>query len=319
MKREPDRLDFLIVVLPVLLVGLLGFQAYEYIQMSRQRLGVEPARSEEVPAATSGQESEPPEAASTDGESGDPQELPVASGGQEPESPEATPTDGESVDPEAQSADPAAGEQDIDEPAGDDPAPDAQEPAADAGLPVAEPSPPVAAATEPEAEILAADAAPVPAGPDAEAAAPEEAVAEVQAEVLLLPKNNPAKVGELITVDVVIREASAVSGAIFHLRYDTALLQLNEEPQSEVGSFLDDPDGLTRFNAKALPSGKVVVSINMAPGAEGRSGEGVLATFYFQVLAPGETRLDLLQPVLRDARNRPLPAAFSNATLLIVE
>ena len=97
------------------------------------------------------------------------------------------------------------------------------------------------------------------------------------------------------------------------------MLQLNEDPQSEMGPFFADPEGGTRFNAVALASGKVVVSIILAQGAEGRSGDGRLATIYFQALAPGETRLDLLQSALRNRLNRPLPAVFSNATLLIVE
>ena len=55
------------------------------------------------------------------------------------------------------------------------------------------------------------------------------------------------------------------------------------------------------------------------PTAERRSGDGRLATFYFRALAPGETRLDLLQSALRNARGRRQPAVFTNATLLIVE
>ncbi len=305
MKSEPDRLDFLIVVLPFLLVGLLGFQAYEYIQMDRQRAGAAPVSSEEPPAA------EPPEVAAVDGESGDAATATPAT--------ELPPGDAEASDTAAQSADtvtadpgttdspevdpaPATGE-----PAADpDQAPDGGQPAAaDADQPAAEVMPPTAADTE----------APVPGPP----ASLQEAVADPDTEVLLQPQVNPAKVGEVFAVDVVIREASEASGAIFHLRYDKRMVQLNEDPQSELGPFFADPAGGTRFNAVALASGKMVVSINLAHGAEGRSGDGVLATFYFQALAPGETRLDLLQSALRNRLNRPLPAVFSNATLLIVE
>ena len=120
-------------------------------------------------------------------------------------------------------------------------------------------------------------------------------------------------------MDVLIREASEASGAIFHLRYAKRMLQLNEDPQSEMGPFFADPEGGTRLNTTVLSSGKVVVSIRLAQGAEGRSGDGVLVTFYFVPLMPGETRLDLLQSALRSKLNRLLPAVFSNATLLIVE
>ena len=324
MKSEPDRLDFLIVVLPILLVGLLGFQAYEYIQMDRQRAGALPVRSEEPPAAADGGEPEPPEVAPGEGESGD-----VASATPATEAP---PGDVEAGDAAMQSADTVTADPGTTDSPGGDPAPVAGEPAADtdqapdAGEPAADADqapdagePAAAHADQPAAEALpptAADTeAPVPGQP----VSPQEVAAASRTEVLLQPRTNPAKVGELFAVDVLIREASEASGVIFHLRYDKTLLQLNEDPRSELGPFFADPEGGTRFNVAALANGKVVVSISLAQGAQGRSGDGLLATFHFQALAPGETRLDLLQSALRNRLNRPLPAVFSDATLLIVE
>ncbi len=317
MKSDPDRLDFLIVVLPILLVGLLGFQAYEYIQMDRQRAGALPVSSEEPPAAADGQEPESPEAEPREGESSDAATDPLA-----PPTPDAQPGDAGAGDTAAQSADTVTADPGTTDSPGGDPAPATGEPAADAdqaldeGEPAAVDTDQAADADQPAAEALppiaAYTEAPVPEQP----ASPQETV---RTEVLLQPQTNPAKVGELLAVDVVIREASEVFGAIFHLRYDRNLLQLHEDPQSEMGPFLEDPEGGTRFNATSLANGKVVVSIMLAHASEGRSGGGRLATFYFQPLAPGETRLDLLQPALRDRLNRKLPAVFSNATLLIVE
>ncbi len=304
MKSEPDRLDFLIVVLPFLLVGLLGFQAYEYIQMDRQRAGALPVSSAEPPAA------EPPEVAPPEAESGDAATATPAT--------DDHPGDAEAGDTAEQSDDTVTADPGTTDSPGVDAAPAVGEPAVDtdqapnAGEPAAaNPEPPAVEVLPPTA---ADTQAPVPAPP-----ALQEAVADVHTEVLLQPQTNPAKVGELFAVDVLIREASEASGTIFHLRYDKRMLQLNEDPQSEMGPFFADPEGGTRFNATVLGSGKVVVSIRLAQGAEGRSGDGVLVTFYFVPLMPGETRLDLLQSALRSKLNRLLPAVFSNATLLIVE
>ena len=266
MKSEPDRLDFLIVVLPVLLVGLLGFQAYEYIQMDRQRAGALPVRSEEPPAAADGGEPEPPEVAPGEGESGDTVTAAPAT--------EAPPGDVEAGDAAAQSADTVTADPDTKDSPQEDPDPVAGKPAAetdqvpDAGEPaMADPDPPVAEAMPPTAAGAQAPAQP---------ASSQEAVADSHTEVLLQPRTNPAKVGELFAVDALIREASEASGVIFHLRYDKRLLQLNEDPRSELGPFFADPEGGTRFNVAALANGKVVVSINLAQGAQGRSGDPFL-------------------------------------------
>lgn len=284
MKRDPDRLDFLIVILPILLVGVLGFQVYDYFQMSRQRTVSLPMNSGESPAPR------------PDGDSGDVESNLAVS----PE-----------LDVQASDAEEPAGDSVVTDPTDGDSSSNEGELAADTDA--------TAAVGEPGNEAVLAEAAAVPEPQDAQASAPEDVAAVGHAEVLLVPQSNPAKVGELLAVDVLIRDGFEVSGAIFHLRFDNRALQLNEEPQSELGPFFEDPEGGTRFSATVLPNGKVVVSINLALGSDGRSGDGRLMTFYFQVLASGETRLDLLQSVLRDGRNRPLPAVFSNATLLVVD
>lgn len=320
MKSEPDRLDFLIVVLPILLFGLLGFQAYEYIQMDRQRAGALPVSSEESPAAADEQEPESPESESGDAAT----DLPTAP------TPDAQPGDVGAGDTEAQSADTVTADPGATDSPAESPAPAAGEPAADAdqaldeGEPAAADTDQAPATGEPaaaEADQPAAEALPLIAA-RTEALVPEQPDAPqeiVLTEVLLEPQTNPAKVGEVFAVDVIIRDASEAFGTVFHLRYDTRLLQLNEDPRSELGPFFEDPEGGTRFNAAPLANGKLVVSIMLAHASAGRSGDGRLATFYFQALAPGETRLDLIQSALRDRLNRPLAAVFSNATLLIVE
>jgi hypothetical protein len=211
------------------------------------------------------------------------------------------------------------------EPAVKDQMPVAGEPAAgaDPALPEAvaadQPAEEAAQADQPAVEVLlptrTGTEAPVPGPP----AFLEEAVVAADPQVLLQLRTNPVKVGELFEVDIVIREASGVSGAVFHLRYDKTLLQINEDPQSELGPFLEDPEGGTRFNTVPLATGRVVVSINLPLGVEGRSGDGRLMTLYFQALAPGETGLDMLQSALRNRLNRPVKAVFSGATLIIVE
>jgi hypothetical protein len=363
--------------LPVILVAVLGFQVYEYIQMNRQRLATQhvsdarpavpkprtPPPGHTAPPETADPDAEPmeagePQAAQPDADESDAAQ-PDAGGPDAAEPGGAQPESGEPGAAQPQDAGPssagaAPGEQ----------APDAT-PTRDGDKPAAPPS--EAAADAASAGLVGANVkameavdamAPEQAGHPQEAAEPKEAGVEApaaeleapplatrapqrsappgarrrrpaaqpreqqlpaagNAELTVVPRTNPAKVGEVIAVDVVLRGGSEVNGVIFHLRFDPAVLQLNESPQSELGDFFAAAADTT-LNARPL-NGKVVVSITRPPGQEGLSGDGTLATFHFQVLAAEQTRIDLLQTAVRDVRNRPQSAVASNATLLVVD
>ena len=84
MKSDPDRLDFLIVLLPFLLLGFLGFQIYRFVQVDKERASQEEP-VQQVPA-TRGDTSPPAaEASLLPAEVGDRGEAPVQGSPQQEE------------------------------------------------------------------------------------------------------------------------------------------------------------------------------------------------------------------------------------------
>ena len=122
----------------------------------------------------------------------------------------------------------------------------------------------------------------------------------------------------VLALEVKIRNASAVSAVIFHLKFDQSLVEMNLDPRAEPGPFLLDGDK-TRFVVNPTPTGRVVTAITLPRSTTGRSGDGHIVTLYFKVLSPGEAKFRFLQATVRGPANKIVPATFLPSSVSLAD
>jgi len=127
--------------------------------------------------------------------------------------------------------------------------------------------------------------------------------------VQLIPGATAYGVGDRVVVQVMIDNARNVGSVPFHLRYNRSVLEF-VRPATE-GSFLRSDGGGTIFLASdSATGGEVVVGLSKMGGGVGVSGSGVLATFEFQAINPGNCGFAFVGASVKDPRAQNLPATF---------
>ncbi len=353
MKSEPDKLDFLIVLLPVVLIGLLGFQVYQYFQVDHDLVPNTPMNVASNPADDPGAVVPP---VPSDGEASVGPAAEEALPADEPETGEGAASDAPPPDlvADTQPSDSATetGTMPTVEPqtiaAEDVPPPDTV--AEIDAMPADEPKAMVQLEPGARAAAIAAQKQPTDTpelpptvNPDADSApeaAPllsalepgtvdttgeeglEESLSAEEVpgpmEVFLEFSPPDPVVNDVLAVEVKIRNADEVTAVIYHLRFNKSLLEVNGDPQAEPGPFLLDGDK-TRFIANPAPGGKVVNAITLVRPDGGRSGDGHVATLYFKVLAAGEAKFSFLQATVRGVGNKVLPVTFLPGRLSLAD
>ena len=127
-----------------------------------------------------------------------------------------------------------------------------------------------------------------------------------------MPDNLKSSVAALV-----IRNAVNVGSLSFHLRFDDEVLQFLQ-PAIE-GPFMGSDGTDTVFLAvESGPGGEIVVGLSRVDHVTGVSGEGGLATFRFQALAPGSSDFSFTGARVKDPEARSLPAVFEAAQVQVV-
>ena len=128
------------------------------------------------------------------------------------------------------------------------------------------------------------------------------------------------KVGETIPVEIRISNASNVASVPFHLKFNPAVLKLSEDPGGQQGTFLVQPGTTTHFITKLGPSGsEVVVGLSLLGGKSGSSGDGLLATLYFDAIGPGASPLEFTHASVRGPDAGVIDSSFSAVSLEVTE
>ena len=130
------------------------------------------------------------------------------------------------------------------------------------------------------------------------------------AAVQLIPSASAVSVGEVLTVQVMVNNASNVGSVPFHLRYDKNVLQF--QPGAQEGPFMNADGANTVFLANDIGGGgEVVVGLSRLGSAQGASGGGVLASFQFLTINPGNSGFTFTGASVKDPQARNLPASFN--------
>jgi general secretion pathway protein D len=149
--------------------------------------------------------------------------------------------------------------------------------------------------------------------PDSTAATAEEEEPEPPTGpvvVQMAPSKNSYQVGETVVMQVMIDNANNVGSTPFHIRYDTNVLQYM--PPAAEGFFMNADGANTVFLATDIAGGgEVVVGLSRMGAGEGATGSGLLATFQFQAINPGDCGFAFTGASVKDPQARDLPAAFN--------
>ncbi len=137
------------------------------------------------------------------------------------------------------------------------------------------------------------------------------------ASVTFAPPSVLAKVGDPITLSVVINQATRVGSVPFHVAYDPKILRFVSGAE---GPFLKQDGASTVFNAQASTLNEVFVALARLGVPTGITANGgVLCTLQFQGLAPGTTTLAFTEASVLDPNGQPLSAGFAPPMQVIVQ
>ena len=136
------------------------------------------------------------------------------------------------------------------------------------------------------------------------------------ATVRLVPSAPSFRVGDRLTVEVRIENATNVGSVPFHLRYNRQVLEF--VPPANQGPFLNSDGANSVFLATDSPGGgEVVVGLSRLGGGDGMSGAGTLATFQFQAINPGDCGFGWTGASVKDPQARNVPASFLTAPVAV--
>ena len=195
------------------------------------------------------------------------------------------------------------------------------------GAPVPVPAGPAAAPTvvppaNPPAEEQAPEGEPpadqgnVEPPPGTDTGTQEPPVNAGPATVRLVPSAPSFRVGDRLTVEVRIENATNVGSVPFHLRYNRQVLEF--VPPANQGPFLNSDGANTVFLATdSSGGGEVVVGLSRLGGGDGMSGAGTLATFQFQAINPGDCGFGWTGASVKDPQARNVPASFLTAPVAV--
>jgi hypothetical protein len=174
----------------------------------------------------------------------------------------------------------------------------------------------VVPAEPPPAEFPPADEPPSESPTPPEPGAAEPPINAGPATVRLVPSAPSFRVGDRVTIEVRIDNATNVASVPFHLRYNRQVMEF--VPPATQGPFLNSDGANSVFLATdSGGGGEVVVGLSRLGGGEGMSGAGTLATFQFQAINPGDAGFAWVGASVKDPQARNVPATFLLAPVAV--
>jgi len=152
--------------------------------------------------------------------------------------------------------------------------------------------------------------------PPGDSGQPETPPIQSPATVRLVPSAPSYRVGDRVTVEVRIDNATNVGSVPFHLRYNRQVLEFI--PPAIQGPFLNADGANTVFLANDTGNGgEIVVGLSRLGGGEGMTGGGTLAIFQFQAMNPGDCGFAWSGASVKDPQARNVPASFLTAPVAV--
>jgi len=124
-----------------------------------------------------------------------------------------------------------------------------------------------------------------------------------------------ARVGDRVTLRVVIENARDVGSVPFYVVFDPAVLRFEGGQQ---GPFLGSDGRQMAFFASPTSSGNtVVIGLSRLGAGDGISGAGELCALQFTAIGAGNAGFAFAREKVRDSLNRIVPGVFQATALTI--
>jgi general secretion pathway protein D len=131
---------------------------------------------------------------------------------------------------------------------------------------------------------------------------PDAAKPVGNATVRFLPPQVESNPQGMMTVALIIENATDVASAPLQVTFDSKVVKLNDVGRGDFFS----SDGQVPVFTKNIQNdaGAAAVNLNRLPGTPGATGSGVLATFIFQAVAKGASTVTLPNLTVRNAQGQ---------------
>jgi general secretion pathway protein D len=195
-----------------------------------------------------------------------------------------------------------------------------QAPPPGTAIPVPVPAGPGRAETGAQPPETGADVPEPPPGGSGSGVAPQPGATGAPpppASVTFNPPNILARLGDRVTIQILITNATRVGSVPFHVAYDPKILQFL--PPGTEGNFLKQDGASTIFNAQASSLNEVFVALARVGVPTGVGNSGILCTLEFQVVGAGTTTLRFTEASVLDPAGTPLPAVFAPGLQVIIQ
>jgi general secretion pathway protein D len=158
------------------------------------------------------------------------------------------------------------------------------------------------------------DAAPTSPAADAPAKAAETKPVG-NAVVRFLPPQAEASPQGLMTVALIIENATEVSSAPLQVTFDPKVVKLNDAGRGDFFS----SDGQTPVFTKNIQNDAdaAAINLNRLPNTPGVSGSGVLSTMIFQAVAKGSTTVTVPNLTVRNAQGKVVFSGSPQMTIRV--
>ena len=145
---------------------------------------------------------------------------------------------------------------------------------------------------------------------------PALALGQAGAEVAIAPPVGDLVAGQPTTLDIVAQSVNNLYGAELHLRFDPAVVRLEDGDDQQAGlqltpgSLLDPTQGSVIINRADNQAGTAVFAITLLNPAPAVEGSGVLARLTVVPLQPGVLRIELesIRLITRDMQTLDVSA-----------
>jgi general secretion pathway protein D len=138
---------------------------------------------------------------------------------------------------------------------------------------------------------------------------------EKPAQVLFEPRDLSLKVGQTMTVGVVVDNVSDLFSIPFLLQYNPAVISVEEVRH---GGFLQAGDQEIAIVQKVdNEHGQAIISATRQPNTAGASGTGTIIGIVIKGLAPGTGTLSIVQVSAKDSQQRPIQLVTCEASVQV--
>jgi general secretion pathway protein D len=157
---------------------------------------------------------------------------------------------------------------------------------------------------------------PSPSNPTPSAAAPATGTANSTAKIRFEPQSLSLKPGQTATVGVVVENVSDLFSIPLLLQFNPAVVSVEDV---QFGGFLSG-GGAQEI---AIPwqvfkdKGQAIIAATRQPNTPGVSGSGTILGLVVKGLAPGSTKLSIVQVNAKDSQQKPISLVSSEATLQV--